>query len=522
MPEKSDPVSEKRLREQRAFAESIVRRLRNAGFEAYFAGGCVRDELLGRPPVDFDVATSAPPERVRELFTARRTQEVGSAFGVVLVRPPRRSGLKPVEVATFREEFGYSDGRHPDRIRFSDARTDAQRRDFTINGLFYDPLQDRVIDYVGGLEDLRRGIVRAIGDPEARFSEDKLRMLRAVRFAAVLNFRIDSATERAIRHHAGELVQVSAERIADELRRMLVHPARARAVALCQRCGLLVVILPELSPILPPPTDDLRATSAERAGNGVHEFTAGPRPAAPEAEGTSARSRNARSQTAWERTLRTLDALGQAPRTRERHAGTEAETAVQFPTAMAGLLYEVRERCDVEGLGRRLRFSNDEIRAIRWLLCTLPVAVQAPQVLSSPERAQGDGSVAASAKGKPVELADLRMILGDENAEALLQLLWAIEHARTGTSPAWEACVELLRRYSRRPLLPPPLINGDDLRALGYRPGPAFARALEAARRAQLNEQIADRDAALRIACAALDDFGADRSSQRPSGSGSG
>ncbi len=513
MPVKSVPRSEEQLRAQRAFAESIVRRLRDAGFVAYFAGGCVRDQLLGRTPVDFDVATNAPPDRVRALFPRGQTQEVGSAFGVVLIRPPRRSGLQPVEVATFRREFEYRDGRHPDRVEFTDAKTDAQRRDFTINGLFYDPIKGRVIDHVDGQEDLRRGIVRAIGNPDKRFDEDKLRMLRAVRIAAALNFRIDPETAQAIRRHAHELVQVSAERIADELRRMLVHPTRARAVELCHECGLLAVIVPELSPILPP-AEFARAAapefSAEAPDNGGTRAAEANEPT-PSGCGAVAHSGNAESRTAWEHTLHTLDALGRDPRTCERFPGLAAETAVSFSTAMAGLLYEVRDRCDVAALGRRLRFSNDEIRAIRWLLLKVPLVLAAPSVVHPPGAAQArethEGSTpSTSTSGTRVELADLRIVLADEKAEDLLQLLWAVEQARTGAAAAWNACLDLLRSYTQRPLLPPPLITGDDLRALGYRPGPAFARALEAARRAQLNEHIADRDAALRIARSVLED----------------
>ncbi len=236
--------------EPREIAVSIVRKLRESGHVAYFAGGCVRDELLGRTPSDYDVATDAEPTRVTELF--RNTRVVGKAFGVV---PVRLSGVT-VEVATFRRESGYSDKRRPDSVEFCDAEGDARRRDFTINALFIDPLdtggghgeRGRVIDYVGGIDDLKRGVVRAVGDPDARLSEDHLRALRAVRFTARLGFELDGATGDAVKRHAVELAGVSRERIGDELRAMLGHPRRGEASALMQRLGLDGPVLNEPGP----------------------------------------------------------------------------------------------------------------------------------------------------------------------------------------------------------------------------------------------------------------------------------
>lgn len=229
--------------DHRRFAVDVVRRLREAGYEAVWAGGCVRDRLLGLEPKDYDVATSATPDEVRAVFGRRQTIAIGAAFGVIAVLAPK--GISPVEVATFRRDVGYSDGRRPDAVAFTTAEEDAQRRDFTINGLFYDPLDDCVLDFVGGQEDLKRRIVRAIGDPAARFTEDKLRMLRAVRIAATFDFAVDPATMAAIRTMAADINVVSAERIAAELRRMLVHPNRRRAIALLAESGLLAVMLPE-------------------------------------------------------------------------------------------------------------------------------------------------------------------------------------------------------------------------------------------------------------------------------------
>ncbi len=233
----------------RQFAVEVVSRLREAGFTALWAGGCVRDQLLGLPPKDYDVATDATPEQIRGVFGRRKTLTIGQAFGVITVLGPPGAGQ--IEVATFRRDVGYSDGRRPDQVAFCDAQEDALRRDFTINGMFFDPLDNRVVDYVGGQEDLQRRLVRAIGDPVARFAEDRLRMLRAVRFTATFHFALDPGTLAAIQHHAAEIVVVSAERIGAELRRMLVDKNRALAVELLVASGLMPVVFPELSSIVP-------------------------------------------------------------------------------------------------------------------------------------------------------------------------------------------------------------------------------------------------------------------------------
>src|ERR1700722_18412178 len=204
----------------RADAVTVLRRLRGAGHVAYFAGGCVRDELLGLSPKDYDIATDAPPSRVRELFTS--TQAVGAAFGVILVR----HGPSVIEVATFRTDLEYHDGRHPDGVKFATAQEDAQRRDFTIKGLFLDPIENRVIDYVGGQADLTAKVLRAIGNPDQRFAEDHLRLLRAVRFASRFALQIEPTTAAAIAAHAHQLPGISPERLADEVRRMLAGPTK--------------------------------------------------------------------------------------------------------------------------------------------------------------------------------------------------------------------------------------------------------------------------------------------------------
>ncbi|MAE59992.1 MAG: metal-dependent phosphohydrolase [Planctomycetaceae bacterium] len=219
-------------RTARDAAAQIVRVLQDAGYVAYFAGGCVRDMLLGQDAADYDVATDAHPEQVLEQFRSARL--VGEAFGVALVRMYRHD----VEVATFRIESGYVDGRHPDHVAYSDAEHDAQRRDFTINGMFYDPVADAVHDYVSGQLDLERKVIRAIGDPGQRFADDYLRLLRAVRFSARLRFEIEAATAAAIEAHASMLDRISRERIGMEIEMMMSNASRARAAEMLQRFGL--------------------------------------------------------------------------------------------------------------------------------------------------------------------------------------------------------------------------------------------------------------------------------------------
>ena len=305
---------------RKEFAIEIVRCLQNRGFEALWAGGCVRDQLLGTEPKDYDVATNALPSEVQATFSDRPTLAMGAAFGVISVRGPRGAGQ--VEVATFRHDVSYSDGRRPDEVIFSTAQEDAQRRDFTINGLFYDPLTDQIADYVGGRADLEKRVICAIGSPTQRFSEDKLRMLRALRFATTLDFEIDAGTYQAIADHAAGIHVVSAERIAGELRQMLVHANRAKAVELLRQCKLLDELFPEVSSV---PTDDLTSDTQVSA--------------------------------AWNRSRTALAALAQPG----------------FPVALATLLWEVRQQPDstsqtIDKICRRWRLSNDETSTIVWLL----------------------------------------------------------------------------------------------------------------------------------------------------------
>jgi len=309
---------------QREFAIEVVRQLRDHGHQAYWAGGCVRDHLLGRTPYDFDVATSAHPEQIRAVFHHRKTLAIGAAFGVMTVVGPRGAGQ--VEVTTFRQDVSYSDGRHPDRITFSSPEEDAKRRDFTINGMFYDPLSDQITDFVGGEADLREGLVRAIGDPRARFTEDKLRMLRAVRFVSIFNFRFEEQTSAAIREMAPQVTVVSAERIADEMRIVLVHPARARAVASMQSLGLLPAILPELNSFLESESD-AAATDFDAASVTPNS-------------------------TRWRQMLAMLHWLQQP----------------SFALALAVLLHAADGSDLAEAVGRRWRLSRRETDRLAWLL----------------------------------------------------------------------------------------------------------------------------------------------------------
>ncbi len=222
-------------------AIEIIRTLQQHGFQALLAGGCVRDMLLGQPAKDYDVATDAQPADVMRLFP--RTLKVGAKFGVVIVLIRRQQ----VEVATFRSEAGYEDGRHPTEVRFTSAAEDASRRDFTINGMFYDPLNDRVLDSVEGQADLQRRIIRTIGDPQERFGEDYLRMLRAIRFSTRLGFAIEPETYAAVGRNASKIVRISGERIAVELEGTLVHPNRAAGAAMLIETGLAEAVFPGFS-----------------------------------------------------------------------------------------------------------------------------------------------------------------------------------------------------------------------------------------------------------------------------------
>ncbi len=290
----------------REFAYEITLKLQKAGHQALWAGGCVRDQLLGKSPKDYDVATSATPEQVQDLFGHKRTLAIGASFGVITVLGPKIAGQ--IEVATFRRDAGYSDGRRPDAVEFTDAREDAIRRDFTINGMFFDPVTEKVHDYVGGVSDLEKKIIRAIGDPNARIDEDKLRMLRAVRFAATYGFEIERKTLAAIQQHAGEIIIVSGERIGAEIRRMLAHPNRAVAAGLLRESNLLEQVLED--------SETLFAL-----------------------------------EDSWQEMLR---GMKQLPRN-------------EFISAASVFLAKWLESHSVDEVARQWKFSNDEKKSIEWI-----------------------------------------------------------------------------------------------------------------------------------------------------------
>jgi len=225
---------------KQALAKSIVKTLRSKRHEAYYVGGCVRDMILGKKPSDFDIASDATPNQIRRYF--KKTIPVGEAFGVMIVRLKGQS----FEVSTFRRESDYRDGRRPEKVEFTDARSDVLRRDFTVNGLYFDPITKKSLDWIGGTKDIRKRVIRTIGNPEKRFHEDKLRMLRAVRFAVCLNFKIEPRTSKAIRKMRSQILVVSRERIRDELVKIFTGPHPAKGLDLLDKTGLLEIILPEI------------------------------------------------------------------------------------------------------------------------------------------------------------------------------------------------------------------------------------------------------------------------------------
>ena len=400
----------------RLAAAWVARGLREAGHRALFAGGCVRDSLLGHEAADYDVATGATPDEIRRVFP--RAIGVGESFGVMLVRHGGRS----VEVATFRADGSYTDGRRPDAVRFSDDREDALRRDFTINGMFEDPETGEIVDYVGGRADLAAGILRAIGTPEDRLREDRLRALRAARFAARFSLKIDPATEAAVRRFAPDLAAVSRERIGNEVRRMLAHPSRARAVELVESLALGASVLAERAERV-----DLARVAGLAPGAGVEEALA-----------------------AW--------MLGRS-------------IAIPDAPSCAG----DRPHADVSPARQRrwrdaLVLSNDESDGVAAILAMRPRIIE-----------RWPGGDAAARK---------RMASGLGFAGALAVL-------RAEGNPVVTAVDGDLPALRAQGLAPAPFVTGDDLVAMGMRPGPQFRPMLDRAYDLQLNGALADRDAAL-------------------------
>jgi poly(A) polymerase len=432
---------------KRQFACSVVQRLHEAGHTALWAGGCVRDLCMGNPPQDYDVATDAAPEAVQRLF--RRTLAVGASFGVVIVVGRRAEGQ--IEVATFRSEGEYSDGRHPDHVEFSTPQADAQRRDFTINGMFYDPLRQRLLDYVGGQEDLKRRVIRAIGDPRERFREDKLRLLRAIRFAARFGFDIEPNTAAALAEMADQIGVVSAERIQQELRRLLVDSSRVRALRLADACRLLNAILPEVTAMHGVPQD---------------------KPVLPGGD-------------LWDHSLLVMEKLDES-----WHGGP-----LPFSLALGALLHDVGKRETMAHDGTKYTFHHHEHAGQR-----IAQRITRRLKLSNEERARVEWLVEFHmylGEAKLMRLAKLKRTLVHEGIRELLALHRADALASTGNTEHVDYCEWQLRELSAVELNPPPFVTGHDLVRLGLDPGPLFKTLLEQVRDAQLDRTVRSKKEAL-------------------------
>jgi putative nucleotidyltransferase with HDIG domain len=425
----------------RDFATGVVRRLNDAGHRALFAGGCVRDMLLGKEPQDYDVATSATPEQVSALFP--RSISVGAAFGVITVLSEGEDPMQ-VEVATFRGETTYSDGRHPDSVCFTDEVEDVKRRDFTVNGLLFDPLKQEVLDYVEGKRDLERKTIRAIGDPKRRFQEDHLRMLRAIRFATRLGFEIEGATFGAIKDNAEKILNISAERIRDELNQMLTGPNPRRAFELLKQSRLLKHILPEID---------------------IMEGVQQPPEFHPEGD-------------VWVHTLMLLGQLENAPLTLA--LGALFHDVGKPPTFVIAdrIRFNEHERVGAEMTEKimaRLKYSNEEIERV----CGL---VKQHMVFKDTN------------KMRPATLKKfLRQPHFDEHL-ALHKLDCMASHRDL---TALNFCTEELAKQPPEKLRPEPLVSGVDLIALGLKPGPEFKKILGEVEDRQLEGALSTRDEAL-------------------------
>jgi len=452
------------MRNAKQHAAEIVRTLRERGHQAYFAGGCVRDLLLGREPADYDVSTDATPQQVMQIFP--QTFAVGEQFGVVLV--PESDGATDalvrgetgalarhgavVEVATFRSDVGYSDGRHPDEVRFTkDPREDVQRRDFTINGMLLDPLvfdktTNEILDFVGGREDLKAGIVRAIGEPERRFAEDKLRMLRAVRFAARFEYKIDPATLAAIQKLAPHIRQVSCERVREELTKMLTEGRARRAFELLDATGLLPEVLPEIAAmkgVEQPPEYHPEGDVFVHTLLLLEKLQAG-----------------GSKTLAWGALLHDV---GKPPTFRVAPDRIRFDGHVEVGVKMAA------EIC------RRLRFSNDET----------------DQILALVDNHMRFGDVQRMKQSSLKKF--LRLPAFAEHLE-LHRIDCLSSH---GQLDSYEYSREQLRSLPPEEIRPTPLITGRDLIEAGYEPGPRFKEVLAAVEDAQLEGRLASREAAM-------------------------
>jgi poly(A) polymerase len=427
----------------REIANSICEKLRSAGHQALLAGGSVRDILLGRDPTDYDVATDATPDQVMAIFPD--SVGVGAQFGVVAVQ---RDGLK-VEVATFRGDAGYSDGRHPDAVAFAHSpQEDVQRRDFTINGLLMRHDTGEVLDFVGGQGDLRSGVVRAIGEPDRRFREDKLRLLRAVRFAARFGFKIEMATFDAIRRHAGEITQVSAERVRDELTKLLTEGAAGRGFELLDETDLLAVVLPEvtaLKGVQQPPQFHPEGDVWIHTRQMIERLPAGTSPT-----------------LAWGVLLHDVGKPATFRSTEETGDRIRFDGHVDVGVRMT------------RDMARRLRFSNEDTEQI--------VALVANHM-----RFKDVEQMRASTLKRFVRLPRF-----DEHLE-LHRLDCVSSHGRL---ESYGFVRRILTETPEEQIRPIRLLTGDDLQEMGYRPGPVFSEILRAVEDAQLEGQLGTKEAA--------------------------
>lgn len=430
----------------RELANRICRVLRERGHAAYLVGGCVRDIELGREPVDYDVATDARPGVLERIFPGSLT--VGAKFGVVVVTDDSAQ----VEVATFRSDIGYADGRHPDRVEYSNRpEDDAQRRDFTINALLLDPETNAVLDFVGGREDLRTGIIRAIGEPDQRFGEDKLRMIRAVRFAARFHYAIEAGTFAAIQKLAAQIDQVSAERIRDELTKLLTEGAARRAFELLDETGLLPHLLPEIAAmkgVAQPPQFHPEGDVWTHTLLMTEQLKAGCSPT-----------------LAWGVLLHDVG----KPPTFRPPSGPDGR--IRFDEHV-----EVGTRMAID-LCRRLKFSNEDTDQIAALVANHLRFKDALQMKASTLKR----FVRLKRFEEHLELHRLDCLSshGDLDNYEFMKRFWE------------ETPVEQVR--------PPRLLTGEDLKALGFRPGPAFKEILTAVEDAQLNGNIRTHEEAVRL-----------------------
>ncbi|MDZ4164392.1 MAG: HD domain-containing protein [Smithellaceae bacterium] len=428
-------------------AKSLVARLIEAGHEAYLVGGCVRDLLRQVEPEDYDIATSARPEEVQKLFP--RTAPIGASFGVILVLEDGRG----YEVATFRSDLAYQDGRRPSEVRYATAREDVLRRDFTINGLLLDPTTGEITDYSGGRSDLEKGIIRAIGRPRERFAEDHLRMLRAVRFAAAFGFEMDPDTFSAIKDQAEKILLISAERIRIEMTKLLTQGGARRGMELLEASGLLRHILPEVSAM-----SGVLQDPAYHPEGDVREHTLrmlALLPSDPLAWGADER-------LAWGALLHDV---GKPP------ACFRDEKGIHF--------YGHEEKGEelARDLMRRLRFSIEVMDSVLALI-RHHVYFQ---------------------KIKQVRPAKLKRFLRLPDFSRHLELHRLDCLASHGRLDSYHFCRDKLALLSREELHPPPLLNGRDLLEMGFSPGPKFKKMLDALEDAQLEKQLADRGEARRF-----------------------